>query len=338
MQRIAVVGSRDERQRVVSILYDIGVLQIEPLSKSAAPLLKSGVDSTNTKEVSEELLRIRSLRAALPYRPAGDRKGFASFQELLAAARSIDIDAHVTRLKQDEEKLKLQLDDLKNRIDLVTKLGFINEDLSVFDLASRVFLLRRTPAPGPPGAHQEPRFDPRGHGLLVGHRPREHRGGRSQRGAGAVRLDNTEGGPEAAAYPSHEGQARGGPLGSPGRETHGGGTARDRLQGTGCDLRAVLRHTLVRGGAALHRGEEARGRQQLRIHGQRVRGRGLGPREEARLPRRGAHAPLEDRDGLQDRGRGARLRPSSRTQRGSSSSSHSSGSTRSPNRTSSTRA
>jgi len=70
MQRIAVVGSRDERQRVVSILYDIGVLQIEALSKSAAAFLKANTESLNTKEVSEELLRIRSLRAALPGRPA----------------------------------------------------------------------------------------------------------------------------------------------------------------------------------------------------------------------------------------------------------------------------
>ena len=151
MQRIAVVGSRDERQRVVSILYDIGVLQIEPLSKSAASFLKTGVDSLNTKEVSEELLRIRSLRAALPYRPAGERKGFASFQDVLSAARSIDIDVQVSRLKQDEEKLRLQLDDLKNRIDLVTKLGFINEDLSIFDLASASSFFGVLPAQ----AHQE---------------------------------------------------------------------------------------------------------------------------------------------------------------------------------------
>ena len=66
MQRIAVVGSRDQRQRVVSILYDLGVLQIESISKHALEYLKPELDNANMREVSEELLRIRSLKAALP--------------------------------------------------------------------------------------------------------------------------------------------------------------------------------------------------------------------------------------------------------------------------------
>ena len=66
MQRIAVIGSKDERQRVASILYDLGVVQIEPVSDSALPYLRTELDSTNMREVSEELLRIRALRTALP--------------------------------------------------------------------------------------------------------------------------------------------------------------------------------------------------------------------------------------------------------------------------------
>ncbi|MGA2664465.1 MAG: V-type ATP synthase subunit I [Nitrososphaerales archaeon] len=136
MQRVAVVGSRDERARVVSILYEIGVLQIEPLSSSAAPLLKTGTDSLNTKEVSEELLRVRSLLAALPPVPVREKRGFASFGEVLDAAKAIDIDARVSSLKQEEERLRQRLDELNGRIDLVTKLSFVGEDLGVFDLAS----------------------------------------------------------------------------------------------------------------------------------------------------------------------------------------------------------
>jgi len=136
MQRIAVVGSKDERQRVVSVLYDMGVVQIEPISKPVSSMLKLGTDATNSKEVSEELLRIRSLRAALPLRPVGEKKGFSSFQEVLDVARSIGIDDQVSRLKQEEEKVRLQLDDLNNRIELVTNLSFIGEDLSVFNLGS----------------------------------------------------------------------------------------------------------------------------------------------------------------------------------------------------------
>jgi len=146
MQRIAVMGLRDERQRVVSILYDLGVVQVEPLSKSAAAFLRSGLDTASSREVSEELLRIRALMSALPPNPPVERRGFASFAELLEASRSIDIDKQVSQLKQDQDKLNVQLDDLKNRIDLVTKLSFVNEDLSIFDLKSVTSFFGTVPA------------------------------------------------------------------------------------------------------------------------------------------------------------------------------------------------
>ncbi len=97
MQRIAVIGSRDERQRVASILYDLGVLQIEPVSESALPYLRTELDSTNVREVSEELLRIRALRTALPKMKVSEKTGFSSQKELLEASRSIKIDQEVSK-------------------------------------------------------------------------------------------------------------------------------------------------------------------------------------------------------------------------------------------------
>jgi V/A-type H+-transporting ATPase subunit I len=136
MQRIAVVGSRGERQRVASILYDLGVVQIEPVSKAAIPYLRTELDTTNVREVSEELLRIRSLKAALPPFRVSEKMGFPSQGELLAASHGVKIDDRVSKLKQEQNKLSTQLDDLRNRIDLVTRLQFVNEDLSIFDLES----------------------------------------------------------------------------------------------------------------------------------------------------------------------------------------------------------
>jgi V/A-type H+-transporting ATPase subunit I len=136
MQRIAVIGSREERQRVASILYDLGVLQIEPVSKAALPYLRTELDSANVREVSEELLRIRALKAALPAVKVSEKMGFANQSQLLDASRGIRIDEAVSKLKQEQNRLATSLDDLKNRIELVTKLQFINEDLSIFDLES----------------------------------------------------------------------------------------------------------------------------------------------------------------------------------------------------------
>ncbi|MGI0091968.1 MAG: V-type ATP synthase subunit I, partial [Nitrososphaerales archaeon] len=126
---------------VVSILYDLGLVQLEPLSKSAVVYLRPELDNVNLREVSEELLRIRSLKTALPQTRIGDRMGFSSPTELLVASRSVKIDDEVAKLKQNQSTLITKSDDLRDKLDLVTKLEFVNEDLKIFDLESAASFL-----------------------------------------------------------------------------------------------------------------------------------------------------------------------------------------------------
>jgi V/A-type H+/Na+-transporting ATPase subunit I len=146
MQRIAVVGTKDERQTVVSALYNVGVMQIEPLSKEAAAVLKPEADAGGSKEVSEELLRMRSLRAVLPPTPVKGRRRFSSLADVISASRSIEIDQEVSRLKERQERLTSQTDELKSRVDLVQNLQFVKEDLNIFDLDSAVSFFGTVPA------------------------------------------------------------------------------------------------------------------------------------------------------------------------------------------------
>jgi V/A-type H+-transporting ATPase subunit I len=136
MQRVGVIGSREERQRVVSLLHDMGVVQIEPLTKSIATLLHAETETEASKEVSEELLRVRSLMSALPPSVATTRREFASTSEVVTEARSIAIDKEVAALKQSQERLRSRLDELANRANLVRNLDFIDADLGVLDLQS----------------------------------------------------------------------------------------------------------------------------------------------------------------------------------------------------------
>jgi V/A-type H+-transporting ATPase subunit I len=136
MQRIAAVGLREERERVVSLLHDLGVLQIEPLSKSVTSILHAETDNEASRDVSEELLRVRSLMTALPATSVAEKRGFASLAELVEASKSITIDKEVAALKQSQERLSSQIDDLKNRSALVRNLDFIGGDLRVLDLES----------------------------------------------------------------------------------------------------------------------------------------------------------------------------------------------------------
>src|SRR5580700_10793799 len=105
MQKVAVVGTKDERPKVVSTLYDMGALHIEPLSKEAASVLKAEADVGGSKEVSEELLRIRSLKAALPSLPVQERRGFSSLRDVIIASRSVSIDQEVSKLRERQERL-----------------------------------------------------------------------------------------------------------------------------------------------------------------------------------------------------------------------------------------
>jgi len=146
MQRIAVVGTKDERPKVVSTLYDMGVLHIEPLSKEAASVLRPESDVGGSKEVSEELLRMRGLKTALPATPVKERKKFRSLSDVTIASRSVSIDQEVSSLKEREERLATHLDELRDKIGLVQNLQFVREDLSIFDLQSAVSFFGTIPA------------------------------------------------------------------------------------------------------------------------------------------------------------------------------------------------
>jgi V/A-type H+-transporting ATPase subunit I len=146
MQKVAVVGTKDERPKVVSTLYDMGVIHIEPLSKEAASVLKPEADVGGSKEVSEELLRIRSLKAALPAAPVQGKRRFSSLRDVIETSRSIAIDQEVQKLKERQERLTSQLDELKNNLELVGNLQFVKEDLNIFDLESAVSFFGVVPA------------------------------------------------------------------------------------------------------------------------------------------------------------------------------------------------
>jgi V/A-type H+/Na+-transporting ATPase subunit I len=146
MQRVAVVGTKDERPKVVSTLYDMGVIHIEPLSKEAAAVLKPEADVGGSKEVSEELLRIRALKAALPPAPIEGKRRFSSLRDVIDTSRSIGIDQEVSKLKERQERLASQLDELKNNLELVKNLQFVKEDLNIFDLESAVSFFGIVPA------------------------------------------------------------------------------------------------------------------------------------------------------------------------------------------------
>ena len=76
MEKIAIIGLRKNRQSVISILHDLEVLQIEPLSKDASSHLRNERDNELSRQVSDQLLRIKALLTVVPSIPVESHKGF----------------------------------------------------------------------------------------------------------------------------------------------------------------------------------------------------------------------------------------------------------------------
>jgi V/A-type H+/Na+-transporting ATPase subunit I len=145
MARIAILGLRKFRQTVVSILHDLEVIQLEPLSKDVSTLLRNERDGELTTQVSDQLLRIKALLSVLPRMPLTEPKHFGSTEELLQTARSINIDDQVSTLEKEKESALTEIKDTTNNIKLLEEFAFFPEDLKILQLSSAKSFFGRIP-------------------------------------------------------------------------------------------------------------------------------------------------------------------------------------------------
>jgi len=146
MAKIAIMGLRKNQQTAVSILHDMEVLQLEPLSKDVSAIVKNERDNELTRQVSDQLLRIKSLMTVLPRIPVTARKRFDSVDELLQTANSIDIDEQVANLEKEKEGLLTQLNETENNLKLIEEFSFFPEDLKILQLSSATSYFGRIPS------------------------------------------------------------------------------------------------------------------------------------------------------------------------------------------------
>ena len=136
MAKIAIMGLRKNQQTAVSILHDMEVLQLEPLSKDVSAILKNERDTELTRQVSDELLRVKALMTVLPSIPVTARKRFDSVDDLLQTTSSIDVDEQVASLEKEKEALLTEIKDTENNLKLVEEFSFFPEDLNILQLSS----------------------------------------------------------------------------------------------------------------------------------------------------------------------------------------------------------
>lgn len=129
MVKIGVLGLKDDREVVLSLLHDLGVVQVEPLSKESLELLGPEPGSELQRAVSDQLIRFRGLKAALPPVRVPAPRRFGQLHEILELAKTVPIDDEVGQLTREEDRLLTERTQLKETLALLAKFGFYTDRL-----------------------------------------------------------------------------------------------------------------------------------------------------------------------------------------------------------------
>jgi len=175
MSKVGVLGLKDDRERILGLLHDLRIAQIEPLSPEALSALVPERGSELQRRVGDEALRFRGLKHALPPVPTGPPRRFDSLDDVLAAARTVPIDAEVAELKREDDRLLTEERALDERIGLLDRLAFYPDRLEYLRARSFVtFVGEAEPkqrgalaAALPPTSDAQFLDDPRGSGTFL---------------------------------------------------------------------------------------------------------------------------------------------------------------------------
>ncbi len=135
MAKIAIIGLKKYRPQVISILHEMNVIQLEPLSKEVDSILMKEHESDLHRQISDQLLRIRGLLNSLPPLPVLKKSKFSSIEELIQSIKSLDIDKRIASLERQKEDLLTEIKETENNIKLVEEFSFFPEDLKLLRLS-----------------------------------------------------------------------------------------------------------------------------------------------------------------------------------------------------------
>lgn len=135
MAKIAVIGLKKYRPQIISIIHEMNVIQLEPLSKEADSFLMKEQESDLHRHISDQLLRIRGLLNSLPPSPVSEKSKFSSIRELIQRLKSMDIDKNIASLERQKEAILTQIKETENNLKLLDEFSFFPEDFKLLHLS-----------------------------------------------------------------------------------------------------------------------------------------------------------------------------------------------------------
>jgi V/A-type H+/Na+-transporting ATPase subunit I len=134
MVKIAVIGLKKYRPQIISIIHEMNVIQLEPLSKETDSFLMKEQESDLHRHISDQLLRIRGLLNSLPPSPVSEKSKFSSIRELIQTLKSMDIDKNIASLERQKEAILTQIKETENNLKLLDEFSFFPEDFKLLHL------------------------------------------------------------------------------------------------------------------------------------------------------------------------------------------------------------
>ncbi|HTT15832.1 MAG TPA: V-type ATPase 116kDa subunit family protein [Thermoplasmata archaeon] len=131
MEKVGLIGLRSDEERILTVLHDLRLAQIEPLTAEAGAEVGPERGSETLRRIGDETLRFRGLLAALPPVPTPGPRRFGSLDEVLALAQTVPLDAEVGALVREDDKLQTERKAADDTLALLGKLDFYPERLDL---------------------------------------------------------------------------------------------------------------------------------------------------------------------------------------------------------------
>ena len=138
MSKIGILGLKDDRERILNVLHDLRLAQIEPLSPETLASMAPERGTETQRAIGDEALRFRGLKSALPSAPKEAPRRFDTLDSILAAAKQVPIDEEVGALTRENDRLLTELSSTDETIQLLEKLSFYPSRLEYLQAQSLV--------------------------------------------------------------------------------------------------------------------------------------------------------------------------------------------------------
>ncbi len=146
MAKVGILGLRSDEPRVLTVLHDLRIAQIEPLSPAALAELGPERGSETLRRVGDETLRFRGLLSALPPAAPAPPRRLDTLDDVFSAAASVTIDREVGELVREDDRLQTEAKGADDSLALLDKLTFYSDRLELLRARSLLtFLGEGTP-------------------------------------------------------------------------------------------------------------------------------------------------------------------------------------------------